>query len=55
MKDFLECRNAEVSIFGNVRIFRLGDYIKSKFHQNAGMKEEILNRKLLEFRIEYIF
>ena len=55
MLDFSECRNAEASVLENEGILSLRDYLKSKFLQNAGMKEQILNRRLLEFGMEYIF
>ena len=30
IKVFLECRNAEVSVFGNGSVFLLRDYLESK-------------------------
>ena len=47
--------NVAESVLGNEGVFFLVIDLKLKSHQNAGMKEEILNRKLSEFRSEYIF
>ena len=55
MQVFPECRNADVSVFGKGSLFSLEMYLKLEFQQNAGMKEEILNGRLLKFLDEYIF
>ena len=47
--------NVAESVLGNEGVFFLVIDLKLKSLQNAGMKEEILNRKLSEFRSEYIF
>ncbi len=49
IKVFLECRNAEGSVFGDGGVFFLQGYLELQTFQNAGMKEQILNRRLLEF------
>ena len=51
MEVFLECRNAEGSVFEDHSVFPLGDFLKWKSFQNAGMKVHILIRGLLEFGI----
>ena len=55
IKVFLECRNAEGSVFGDGSVFLLKGYLELQTFQNAGMKEQILNCRLLEFGMEFIF
>ena len=55
IKVFLECRNAEGSVFGDGGVFLLQGYLELQTFQNAGMKEQILNCRLLEFGMEFIF
>ena len=55
IKDSTECRNAEVSVLGNVSIFLLSVYMECEIFQNAGMKEQILNRTSQNFGMNIYF